>query len=192
MSWLEDRVFLESQAQLHNRHIRLHTKDNLFSEVCAWILLIASFDQLKREKYLKKAATCFGNHHFYPKEWSTARVLRVLPHEGRHTDQLQFLGFYIHPLAGLPIAAIVYGFPFLPLPIAAGRFFMELDADTAAFRDLLWITENPALIRRIAQYRADSLASAMYLWAIPRRISRWLYRRMAQKVINEYDQTRLG
>jgi len=188
MSWVENQEELQKFAQEFDKRIKLHTKDNLLSKVISWILFVISFGQLKRSTYMVKAATALANHHFFPKEWTSWQVQSVIPHEARHTKQLTYCGAGIHPLLGLPVAALIYGLLFFPVFFALGRFYFEYDADRTKYRYTL--SQDNSLymqtwVRSSAERRADKISGSMYLWAVPRAFAQKQYMKMAEEVINE-------
>lgn len=190
MSWTEKRKQLQTQATKFDKSVRLVTKDNFVSRFIAWALFILSFGRFKRKSFLVGFATTIGNYIFFPKEWTAETVKRILPHESRHIKQFKWLGFGIHPLIGLPLGTIVYALFPLPMFLAFGRFYMELDADKAGWKYLLEqkiYTVNQ--IREVAIWRAESLSSVGYFWALPKSWALSLYKKAAEEVINEYQKT---
>lgn len=193
-SWTTQRSRLEEVARTFDKSIRLYTKDNWFSHAVAWLLFVISFGKFKRDEYLVHAATTFGNLHFYPKEWNVWNVEDILPHEARHTWQFRVLGFYIHPLLGLPLAAVVYLFLLFPIGIAVGRFFMELDADKSRYSYLITKYEcaknsiyYSKYLRSSAECRAEVLSSSLYFFAVPFPFGKYYYMKMINKLLGEMN-----
>lgn len=184
MSWLQDRERLQVDAEKFDKSIKLVTKDNFVSRAIAWLLFVLSFGKFKRERFLVNFATTLGNYIFIPKEWSVRSVEILMPHEARHVKQFRWLGLCIHPLVGLPLAAVVFLLLPLPFLLAFGRFYMELDADVAKWKYLIksniWGPEN---IRLHAARRGKSVASVNYFWTLPETWAVKLYKKRAEKVI---------
>jgi hypothetical protein len=181
--WLFYKKNITEELRKIDKSIVLHTKDNTFCKVVAWILFILSFGNFKREVFLNRFSTTIANHHFYPEKWLIDSVLEVGIHEARHTRQFRFFGFWIHPLVGLPIAAVVYLLLLLPIGAAFGRFFMELDADKESWRYMVKEEYTNEEILEHARRRANTLSGSCYLWAVPKFISSYFYTRSAKKII---------
>ena len=72
---------------------------------------------------------------------------------------------FIHPLLGLPVAALVYLMFPLPAWFSWGRFWMEYNADTVLFKHLASIGEKNMLVDYAPQ-RIAALSGPEYLWAV--------------------------
>lgn len=187
MSWTDDRERLQAEARKLDPAIRLTTKDSRFWRMLAWILFILSFGKFRREDFLTLFATTLGHVQAYPREWGTASVERVMVHEGRHSWQARICGFGIHPVAGLPLMAVLYGLLPLPALLAVFRAWFELDADRAYWRHGLTNgTMDATGVRRRAQSFAETISGSAYLWSVWRGLAvRW-FMRAADKVIAEH------
>jgi len=186
MSWTADRERLQAEVRKLDPAIRLTTKNSWFWKVLAWILFIMSFGKFKYKDFLTRFATTLGHVQAYPKEWNTASVERVMIHESRHSWQARICGFGIHPIVGLPIMAILYGFLLFPVLLAVFRVWFELDADRAYWRyGLANRTMSADGVRWRAQSFAETISSPAYMWSIWRRFAVWWFGRTAEKVIAE-------
>ncbi len=99
---------------------------------------------------------------------------------------LTFFSRTVRAVAGLPFFAVVYLLLPLPLGLAAGRFYLELDADRAAWRLALregWMTNGEVLVE--AGRRAESLSRGIYLFAWPRSWASRRYDRLARELVHE-------
>jgi len=187
-SWTEDKDRLEDLAHSIDKSIRLCTKDNFVSKAIAWLLFLITFGRFKRIRFLQDFATTLGNYHFYPERWYARNVERVLIHEARHTKQFRWMGAGIHPLLGLPLAAVVYLLLPLPVLLAFGRFYMELDADKSAWKHMKNIGATDIAIIGHATRRAASLSSASYVWALPKSWTEKRYIAAAQGICDEHNK----
>jgi len=184
INWTVDKERLQQEAQKIDSSIKLITKDGLFWKMIAWVLFIFSFGHFKQETFLKVFATTLGNYQAYPKEWSIESVESVMIHESRHTYQARLCGFGTHPLAGLPIMALLYIFLPFPILIAFPRFFLELDAEKAAWRyGLKKGTMSPNDVRLDAQRLANLLSSSAYLWPVWNSFAKKYYMAAAEEII---------
>jgi len=148
---------------------------------------------LSRRRFLEDFATTFITRQGYPRAWARLS-LRLIRHEGRHTTQSTWFGWWAFPVAwasrrlrawlGAPLNALVYFVLPLPAGLAAGRFYLELDADRTAWRaGLADRTMTPADVRDHAASRAKTMSSGAYLWAWPAPWSRSAYSSAAEEVI---------
>ena len=189
-SWTKDIIRLSVIAQDLDNSIVLKTKDHWLMQLISWILFILAFGQNKREDFLKRFATTLCNYHFYPKEWSARAVEANLCHEARHTKQFRIFGLGIHPVLGLPLAAIFYLLFPLPILLAWGRYYMEYDASRAEFKYKLSVLNYPdRSIRSDAWHTAQHVSSASYFWAWPRSWAEKSFAKLAEEVINEHQRT---
>lgn len=202
ISWTDPqhRPRLELLAKTFDKSIKLYTKDNWFCRAIAWILctlytiITLGFKRYDREAFFTRFATTIANYHFYPKEWSPWQVETTLPHEGRHTKQLKWMGYGLHPLLGLSTSLPVYAFLPIPIGLAYGRFYMELDAERTTWK---WKLENniitPSEVRTRAESFATTVAGPAYFYCWPKSWAIKKFKKEAEEVINEYQQkTRLG
>lgn len=191
-SWVEDKESLQEFARTFDESIVLLTKDNWFSRAIGWLLEKLTGGKFTQKQYQENAATALGNFVFIPESWTAYQAEHVIPHEAQHVSQFRTMGCKLHPMLGLPIAAIVYGLIFFPVFLAVGRFYMELDADRVRWE---WMLSNDSVERledyilKSAERRAKSLAGPMYFWALPESWALKWYLSMARKVI---DEAKLG
>lgn len=185
MSWLDQKERFEKEAKEFDKTIILLTKDNWISKAIAAILFYLSFGKFKKEEYLQKFATTLGNYHFYPKEWTIQQVELTLIHESRHTYQFRKFGFGIHPLVGLPFAAIIYLFLLFPIGLAFGRVLMEIDADIYKWKYLIKKEYPIKYIQRMLDYRVKSVAGVGYLYPLPKKLVEKLYKYFYNKKIGK-------
>jgi hypothetical protein len=184
-SWIDHKEELEKYAHLFDKSIILKDKEGWFIKTLCWIIALGNRDRYVR--YMTNFAQTIGNYHFYPREWTKDRVERVIPHEGRHTYQARVCSLGIHPLLGLPIMAIIYGLIFFPVGLALGRVYLELDADTEVWRQLL-LTDTPnaaTIIRNRATDFASTVASRDYFWPLPTAWVHKLFNDRAENLIRE-------
>ena len=149
---------------------------------------------LPRRRFLEEMAVTVAVWQGYPRRLERLSEA-LIAHESRHTTQTTWLGWALAPLtffsrtaravAGLPLFAVAY-FLLLPTGHAFGRFYLELDADRAAWRLGLregWLTTGDVLVR--AGRRAEALSSGTYFWAWPRSWAATAYEKMAREIIHE-------
>jgi hypothetical protein len=198
-SWVVERAKYGRIAKEIEPAARVVTKDSRLWTVL-WVIgavltlgLIAL--KMRLRTFLEDVATTIGPWQGYPRRL-TELVRELVAHESRHTTQTTWFGWVLAPLvffsrtarsiAGLPIFAAVYFLLPLPIGLAAGRFYLELDADRAAWRLGLregWMTNGEVLLR--AGQRAESLSRGIYLWAWPRSWAVRAYERMARTIVHE-------
>jgi len=198
--WTNQRNQLTTIAKGYDKSIKLYTKDNWFCKSIAHILwffsLIFTFGQkpFLPNIFLTQFATAIGPFHFYPSEWNEFDVTNALPHEARHTKQCRWMGMCMHPLLGLPIVLLILLLP-LPIGLAFGRLWMELDAEKAKWR--YWIQRYVIpekvsskktvanMIRMRAENFATELASESYCFTVPEYWATSVFQKAAEGVINE-------
>lgn len=189
MSWVDNKKAIQEAAESFDPAIKVLTKDNWFSATLAWLLFLVSFGRIKKEIFLENYATTICNYHFYPAHWGYANVLSLLSHEARHTQQFRFFGFGLHPLVGLPIGAFVYLLFPLPILLCWGRFYSELDADRYSYRFKIRRLRYMARdIRRLAEHKAGLVSGSAYLYSWPKSWTLKAYQKMAEEVIDEFEE----
>jgi hypothetical protein len=168
MSWSFRHDELQAKASKLERSVRLVDKNtSRLMKVIAWFLFIVSCGRWKREDFMKNTAVSLLHWIFIPREWDYQAALDVLPHECQHAKQQRYMGLGIHPIGGIPVAAITYGLFPLPVFCAFGRAWMEINADQAKWKyGLQNGTMNEAEILTDAIERAEYLSSKTYLWAL--------------------------
>ena len=145
-------------------------------------------------KWLEGIACAVGPWQGYSRLLPELRP-ELVAHESRHTTQTTWFGWAFAPLTffsrtvrsivGFPIFLLVYFVLPLPVFLAAGRFYLELDADRAAWRLALkegWMTTGEVLVR--AGTRAEALATGIYT-AWPRTWAAAAYEKMARDLVHE-------
>jgi hypothetical protein len=151
---------------------------------------------ISHKTFMEKYATTLITRQGYPRGWATLSE-SIIFHEGRHTTQATWFGWLFFFVAwinrrlrawlGAPGFAVAYFIFPLPVGLAAGRFFLELDADKKSWRECLKRgVKDPADIKNHAKHRADKLSGGSYFWAWPRPWAVRLYERAANKVVGEY------
>jgi len=191
-SWTTEKERLEVIARGFDPSIKLYTTDHWISTTLEALLyytvliLTLGFVLYDRWRFRHHFARTFANYHFYPEEWSVDTVLRVLPHEARHTRQFRFFGFWIHPLVGLPLMTIVYTLFLLPVFFAIGRLLLEVDAEKTAWYYLYYTGRvDIQYIRDRSHSCAASLSSGNYFYSTPLCLANFFYSRAAKKTIKE-------
>jgi hypothetical protein len=202
MSWLRERFVYQRIATTMESASVLTTKDS-WLWTALWIVgLVLTLGTLaiglSLRKFLEGTATAFGPWQGYPRHLREL-VRRLVAHEGRHTTQTTWFGWLIFPIAwisrrvrsvcGLPLFALVYFVLPFPILLAAGRFYLERDADRAAWRLGLeegWMTTGEVILR--AGQRAESLSGGTYFYAWPRPWARKSYEKLARDLV--YEATR--
>jgi hypothetical protein len=194
MSWVNDKSRYEQLAKSVDSSVVLVTKDYWFWKALAWLLLIISFGQFKREKFLTRFATTIGPIQAYPSEWSTLSE-GIIVHESHHTKQARWFGFLIHPWVGLLPMALFYLFLPLPILLAYFRYRLELGADKARWEHTLAQAQTQweyhrqvSNIKSHAERRAKTLSGWSYIVSWPRPLALWGYRRASKKVIAKFLQ----
>jgi hypothetical protein len=199
MSWVRERYKYQKLAEAAEPVAVVTTKDHwgwtaLYVLGCALTLGVLALG-ISRETFLEKFATTFITRQGYPRAWPSLSN-RVVVHESRHTTQSTWFGWLFAPVAwanrrlrawlGVPGFALAYFVLPLPIGLAAGRFYLELDADKAAWRRGLregWLTPDEVL--RHAARRAETMSGGAYVWAWPRPWARGSYRRAADRIVAE-------
>jgi hypothetical protein len=127
-----------------------------------------------------------------PDDWTIEAVRSVIPHEvGGHVRQFRWFGLWIHPWAGLPLMALVYGLLFFPVFLAYFRYRLELHADSVKWRTRLAEGQSsPSDVMHRAQRFADTVASWTYLKPWPAGLVKRGFVRAAKRVIEEHHATR--
>jgi hypothetical protein len=182
--------------------VRLTTKDGWFWRCVAWALFLSSLGRIPRDRFLRDYATTLGPLQAYPSHWPRI-PLELLAHESRHTRQSLVAGWLV-PVAGwlgpslrawvglLPMT-IAYGFFPVPVFLAWGRFRLELDAESFAWRLGLargWL--SPDQVRRRAALTSQQVAGWMYLKAWPNRWAATAYARRAEQIIRDWQTGKIG
>lgn len=197
MSWVSERYKYQKLATEAEPVAVVGTKDGwgwtaLYVALCVvtlGLIVIGLSPKDWRERFATTAVTRQG----YPRTWPRLSN-RVVVHESRHTTQAVAFGWWLFPIAwvnrrlrawlGALPNALVYGLLPLPIGLAAGRFYLELDADKAAWRRGMrdgWMTQGEVLAH--AEQRAETMSSGAYFWAWPRPWARGSYQKAAKKIV---------
>jgi hypothetical protein len=179
-SWLKDKEALQTFARSIDSSIILMSKEHWLWVVISYLLRFL----MPREKFLNKFATTIGPLHGYPKGYSTEDVRRVIPHEGRHTQQVRACGLfipYIGPWLGIIPMTILYVL-LLPVGFNWFRYKFELDANVASWKykvnNMGWSLDAI----EVAAYRtAKIVGSRSYGWPLPQK-------RVIKGFLNSYDK----
>lgn len=150
---------------------------------------------LPLREFLGELAITVATRQGYPRGWWSVHEETIF-HEARHTTQCTWFGWILFPIVwinrclrawlGFPFFLLTYYFLPLPIYFAAGRFYLELDADRRAWRECLargTMTDSEVLEK--AERRAKQLSSGIYFWAWPERLARVEYVDAAFEVIYE-------
>jgi len=151
-----------------------------------------------RRRFRERFASAVCTRQGYPRAWPELSNC-VVYHESRHTTQATWFGWFflfaawasrrLRAWLGLVPNLLVYAFLPLPVYLAAGRFYLELDADRAAWcRCLAEGSMRPVEVRARAWARAQSLSSGDYVWAWPSCWAHSAYKKTAEKVIEEFEK----
>ena len=144
-SWLVERSRYQRLAARIEPAARVVSRDSWFW-TAAWVVgmvltlgLLALKVSLR--KWLEGIACAVGPWQGYSRLLPELRP-ELVAHESRHTTQTTWFGWAFAPLTffsrtvrsivGFPIFLLVYFVLPLPVFLAAGRFYLELDADRAA------------------------------------------------------------
>ena len=192
MSWTERRSEYERLAHSISDVIVLTTKDAWPWKVIAYGLAIFSLWRFPPRRFLEDFATTIGPIQAYGRAWPRLDR-RTVVHEGRHTLQFLFFGWFVPVLGwlhrrvrvwcGLLLMGLLYVLIPLPIGLAYGRYRLELDADAYSWRRALeegWLDADG--VRRRAREFAETVSSAAYLWAWPRP---WAVRGFARRAERE-------
>lgn len=197
MSWTTERYKYQKLATDAEPIAVVTTKDSwgwtlLYVVGCAFTLGFLALG-ITRRRFLEEFATTVITRQGYPRAWPTLSN-RVVVHESRHTTQATWFGWLLAPIAwasrrlrawlGVPGFALTYFVLPLPIGLAAGRFYLELDADRAAWRAGLkagWLRQGEVLAH--AEQRAETMSSGAYFWTWPRSWARRSYRKAAERIV---------
>jgi hypothetical protein len=203
MSWTDERQKYDAIMREVEPAAMLCTKDHWFWSAAWWFLAVITLGliaiKMSKRRFLDDFATTLGPWHGYPRQWSRLSK-RLLVHEGRHTTQFVFCGYFVPVLGWIPGSfgrklravvgllpmAIVYGLLLLPIYFALGRWLLELDADRTSWRWQIRNGYTPEQVLVRASRFGNLVTSGAYLWAWPR----WaggvrVFERSADKVIRE-------
>lgn len=200
MSWTDEKQKYDAIMHEVEPAATLCTKDH-WIWTALWVALVVitlglAAIKMGRRRFLEDFATTLGPWHGYPRSWP-ALSKRLLVHEGRHTTQFVFCGWFVpvfgwffgrkaRAVVGLIPMALVYGLVLFPIYFALGRWLLELDADRASWRWQIRNGYKPEDVLVRASRFGNLVTSGAYLWAWPR----WaggvrVFERSADKVIKE-------
>jgi hypothetical protein len=169
-TWVNYKEELSLVAKTFDKTVKIYSKeDTLIGRI--------------HDKFFPDFAFTLANYHFYPRNWSKKTLLRVLPHESRHTAQFRWAGLGIHPIIGFIPMMVLYVFFPIPIFFAVGRFFLELDADKACFDYLLTnnLATKQSILFRIKQ-RINSLTGKDYLYSVPKWFAKYFYNKISKNL----------
>jgi hypothetical protein len=161
MSWTDRKAEYEAIVRQIDPSVRLTTKDGWFWKILA--VLVSPF--VGYRGFLDHYATTIGPVQAYPSSWETLSPA-LLVHEARHTRQCRWFGLGIHPWVGLPLYGLAYLLLPLPLGLALVRWWAELDAERASYRESLRRGEPASAIRERAARFGRTVCGASYGWAL--------------------------
>lgn len=180
MSWTNDKERYQQIANEADPAVILVTKDSplWFVLWLAGLVLTLGLLAIKMgwKTFRDEFATTIGPIQGYPRPWGSLSE-RLIVHEGRHTTQAVFFGWFVPVLGwffGRTVRAFVGLIPMgavyllLPVPIlgAFGRFYLELDADRASWK---WMLKHGAssehVLARAIRFGAK-VCGGEYLWAL--------------------------
>lgn len=192
-SWTARREEFQQHAHETCQLAVLTTKDGRFWKIVSWCLFVLSAGQFRRREFLEDFATTLGPIQAYPRHWRELSPLLVV-HESRHCQQFLFAGWFVPifgwlgPRArvwcGLIPMSLAYGFFPLPVFFAWGRFRLELDAESQAWRAALqnqWMTPDEIISR--ARQKGELVASWSYLKSWPTKWSVKSFQRRAEQIV---------
>ncbi len=200
-TWLINRFKYQKIAKSIEPISLIETKLKWYWSALYWIGVIFTLGLLifamSHRKFMNEFATTLITRQGYPPSWKTLSI-RVIIHECRHTTQAVFFGWLLFPISwinrrlrgwlGLPFFTLFYFVLPFPIYFAAGRFYLELDADKKSWRECLKSgVKTPNQIREHAKRRAERLSSGDYFWAWPKSLSLRSYKRAAEIIIEEYS-----
>lgn len=179
MKWGYQKATLQTYAKTFDSSARLMPHSHWF-----WRAVLFVGFWIPRGKFAQTLGPLIG----IPDEWSVEQVRGVIPHEvGGHVRQCRAFGLWIHPWAGLPLMAVVYGLLFFPIFLAYFRYRLELHADAQRWRTLLKEGRaSPSDIMARAQGFAETISSWTYLKPWPSALVKRGFTRKAKAVIEEY------
>ena len=183
--WLQDERTPALIERYKKQGVHIVEKSGWFWTTLAWLLYIVTFTIYKREHFLEDFATTIGNRVGFPPSWSYRSVAYVMPHEARHVWQSKACGLFISAWVGLPLFFLLYILLPIPLGFAWFRYFFEKDATRATIKELIKqhepIEECLEECYDQARYSATRVASADYLWSVPKQMAIKGYRKMVRK-----------
>jgi hypothetical protein len=199
ITWAIQRSLYQKIAKRVEPTAIIEIKSKWYWSILYCIGVILTFGLLifgiSHKKFMSEYATTLITRQGYPRIWKYLSI-RVIVHECRHTTQAVFFGWLFFPIAwinrrfrawlGLPLFALVYFVLPFPIYFAAGRFYLELDADKKAWRYCLKNEIKTAdQILEHAKRRAKRLSSGIYFWSWPYPWACRSYMKAANNVIEE-------
>lgn len=197
MSWTNERDKYQKLAESIEPVSKVVTKDHWIWSAIWWVGAVLTFGLLalglSRRRFLKDFATTVVTYQGYNSEWPYL-TSRLITHESRHVTQYTWFGWILFPVAlidrklrawiGAPFYTIAYALLPLPIGLAACRFYLELDADKAAWgAGLRDGSLSIADVQKHAKYRAKSLSSGSYFWAWPKSWAEKAYHNAVDTVV---------
>jgi hypothetical protein len=206
MSWVRHQKRYQALAESVEPVSVVEAKAAWYWSALFWVGVVFTLGLLllgiSFKKFMEDYATTLITRQGYPSIWAVLSE-RVIFHEGRHSTQSTWFGWLFFPIAwisrrlrawlGLPGFAAVYFLLPLPVGLAAGRFYLELDADRRAWRECLKRgLKTPGQIRGHAERRAERLSGGNYFWAWPAPWARSAYSKAAEAEIRRSAKTANG
>lgn len=197
-TWTESQLYYEELAREVCPYCRLTTKEGWFWEFASWVLLVASLGRFSRKRFLEDYASTLGPIQAYPRHWPRISEFLIV-HEARHTAQFARAGWLVPGLGwlgapwrvwvGILPMAIAYGVLPLPIGLAWGRLWLELDADSYAWETALargWLSAEQ--VRARSSTFARTLSSWDYLLAWPTAWALRIFEQRAEAVIARFEK----
>lgn len=178
-SWISNKELVQEIAHKIDKSIIVCSSDNLFIKILSIILWIITFGKRHKNYLVEEKAITIANFILFPVKWELNKVLITLVHEGRHVFQYRRFGFGIHPVVGLPIVLTIYFFLPLPIFLAYGRLYLELDANKVCWKWRI-INEQASQewIRELAILAARQVSGPSYFWTWPKS---WTERKFVEE-----------
>jgi len=193
MKWIDKKEYYENIARDVTPASTLMVKEGVFWTIVAYIQSAATLGIKKPHAILSDSAAALGPIQAFPRSFGILYPEEIV-HEARHTLQMEICGWVIPVLGwffgrkvrawcGLPLFLILNLLP-LPILVNYGRFRLELDAESTAWRVGLkdgWLT--PKEIKARAALFGRSMFMLDYFFAWP--WAKGTAARKADKIINE-------
>lgn len=195
-TWVTERFRYRRAATAVEPAATLTSKDGLAWRVLWWLGAVLTLGVLPAllplRRFLEDFATAVGPWVGIPRRWPSVTP-RLLRHECRHATQFTWFGWLtpvlgwcfgrrVRAAAGVLPLGVAYALLPLPIGLALGRYWLEADAEVAAWRGgLADGTLPPADVRARATEFGRLLAGPSYGFAWPWAV-RCLRRRAEREV----------
>jgi hypothetical protein len=176
MKWGYQKKALEAYARAFDGSAKLMPHSHWF-----WRAVLTVAFWIPKGRFAQTLGPLVG----LPDDWTVEQVKGVIPHEvGGHIRQFRAFGLWIHPWAGLPLMAVVYGLLFFPVFLAYFRYRLELHADSVKWLTMLKEGKaSPSDIMDRAQQFSETVSSWTYLKPWPKLLIKRGFERKARAVI---------